>query len=241
MPGPGPAEPAALHTARILLVDDLVPLLEAHRSYLKRTTCRILTARTGAEALAICRRERPDLIFLDASLPGMDGIEACRGIKTDAALASIPVILLAPGEREAECRNAGCEEVLDKPVSQQAFLRAVRRFVTLMERQERRIPASLRVTFTARAVTYTAYTKDLSPRGLFLKSGRPFVPGTVLALEIPLPGGTLVRATGEVRRNVERKGNSHLLPGIGVLFTVIDPASARAIEEFITARIEGAG
>jgi uncharacterized protein (TIGR02266 family) len=241
MPGPVPAEPAVPHAARILLVDDLVPLLEAHRSYLRRTTCRILTARTGLEALAVCRRERPDLIFLDASLPGMDGMEACRAIKSDAALAAIPVVLLAPAEREADCRSAGCDEVLGKPVSQQTFLLAVRRFVKLKERQERRIPASLRVTFTARAVTYTAYTKDLSPRGLFLKSGRPFVPGTVLALQIPLPGGTVVRATGEVRRNVERKGGSHLLPGIGVLFTAIDPEAVRAIEEFITTRIEGAG
>src|SRR5882672_3147866 len=68
---------------RILLVDDVLPFIELQKNYLKRTTCRILTARTGSQAIRVCRLDRPDLIFLDEAMPGMDGIEACRHLKAD--------------------------------------------------------------------------------------------------------------------------------------------------------------
>jgi uncharacterized protein (TIGR02266 family) len=224
--------------ARILLVDDLAPLLELHRRYLRRTTCRVLTARTGAEALAICRNERPDLVFLDASLPGMDGIEACGALKQDETLRGIPVVLLAPAGREAECRRAGCEAVLAKPVSQEAFLAQVRRYVRLLERQEDRIPASLRVSFTAGRQTWSVFTRDISPGGLFLKTPRPFAPGTRLSLSIALPSGD-VRVEGEVRRVVEKSPGSGLIPGIGVRFLDPPPDTTRAIEAFIAGRLAG--
>jgi uncharacterized protein (TIGR02266 family) len=222
--------------ACILLVDDLVPLLDLHRAYLRRTTCRVITARTGAEALAICRHDRPDLVFLDASLPGMDGIEACRALKQDDALRGIPVVLLAPADRDVECRGAGCEAVLAKPVSRDAFLEQVRRFVRLLERQDSRIPASLRVSFAAGWRTGSAFTRDVSPGGLFLKTARPFAPGTRLSLSIALPSGA-VRAEGEVRRLVEKSAGSGLIPGIGVRFLDPPPETSRALEAFIAARL----
>ena len=222
--------------ARILIVDDVLPLLDLQRNYLKRTTCTILTAHTGREAIDVCRRERPDLVLLDAAMPDVDGLEACRILKADPLLRGIPLVLAAPPDAAAACRAAGCDDFLLKPVTKEAFLETVRRHVELRERAEERIPASVRVEFSAGAGRYSAYTRDLSINGLFLKSPRPFSVGTRLRLRVHLPGAVL-DLTGEVRRVVEKIPGSHLLPGVGVLF--IDPAvdAVDAIDRFIAERL----
>jgi two-component system alkaline phosphatase synthesis response regulator PhoP len=233
-----PAAGSAETVARILLVDDVRRLVDVMRSYLRRTTCRILTARNGPEAIRVCRQERPDIVFLDAGMPGSGGAEVCRTLKTDALLRSIPVVIVAPRDRFEECTRAGCDDVIAKPITQEQFLAKVRRFVALLERGEKRIPASVRVTFQALAGAYTAYTKDLSPHGLFLKTERPFAPGTRLRMTIHLPGQRgPVAVEGEVRRVVEPSAASHLLAGVGVRFVDPETAVTRAIETFIAGRL----
>ncbi|HEU4402858.1 MAG TPA: response regulator [Candidatus Polarisedimenticolia bacterium] len=223
--------------ARILLVDDVRRCLDLLKNYLKRTTCRILTARSGTEALALCRREAPDLIFLDAGLPGSDGLETCRLLKADPDLRPIPVVIVTGPEGREECVAAGCDDVLPRPVTQGSFLERVRRFAPLRERQEDRITVSLRVEFRVVSATYTAFTKDLSPHGAFLKSPRPFAVGTPLTLTIHLPRRKEpLRVGGEVRRVVEEAPGSHLLPGIGVAFRNLSPEATRILKEFIKER-----
>ncbi|MEK7283005.1 MAG: response regulator [Acidobacteriota bacterium] len=230
---------------RILLVDDVLPFIELQKNYLKRTTCRILTARTGAQALKVCRLDRPDLIFLDEAMPGMDGIEACRHLKADPLAGGVPVVIVTSEGRREQCLRAGCDDVLIKPFTAPAFLEMVRRFVPLLERNEGRIPVSCRVEFAAPSGSYTAYTRDLSPHGLFLKSPRPFAIGARLRLTLHLPtrpaaGGprttTILSLEGEVRRVVRPAPGRLLLPGVGVRFLEMSPVTLAAIEKFIASR-----
>src|SRR5882762_7030593 len=250
MTGPGARRgaPDDERIVRILLVDDVLPFIELQRSYLKRTTCRVQSARTGAQALSLCRQDPPDLVFLDAEMPEMDGIAACRFLKADPVLGRIPIVIIAAADRRADCARAGCDDVLIKPLESAAFLETVRRFVPLLERREGRIPVSCRVEFRARVGSYTAYTRDLSVHGLFLKSPRPFAVGTRLQMVLHLParrGGqprekpAPLSVEGEVRRIIRPAPASHLLSGIGVRFVDPDPDVVRVIEEFIAARRAG--
>ena len=230
---------------RILLVDDVLPLIELQKNYLKRTTCRILTARTGSQALQLCRLDPPDLVLLDAAMPEMDGVSACRSLKADPVLGRIPIVIVTSADRREECLRAGCDDVLIKPFESTAFLERVRRFVPLAERLESRIPVSCRVEFRTRIGSYTAYTRDLSAHGMFLKSPRPFAVGTRLQMVIHLPrprGGrpsekpAPLPVEGEVRRIIRQAAGSRLLPGIGIRFVDPPPEALRVIEEFIAAR-----
>jgi len=241
------AQPSAPEdrAVRILLVDDLLPFIELQKNYLKRTTCRILTARTGAQALKVCRMDRPELIFLDEAMPGMDGIEACRHLKADPMAGRIPIVIVTGEARREECRQAGCDGVLIKPFDGPAFLEMVRRFVPLLERNEGRIPVSCRVEFTAPSGSYTAYTRDVSLHGLFLKSPRPFAIGARLRLTLHLPmrsqaGGprttTSLSLEGEVRRVVRASPGEHLLPGVGVRFLDMSTEAQAQIGTFIASR-----
>ena len=81
----------------------------------------IITAADGAEGLRLAERERPDLILMDLSLPTVDGWEATRRIRANAALKHIPIIALSAhamtGDEE-KARQSGCDDYLSKPLDE---------------------------------------------------------------------------------------------------------------------------
>ena len=117
---------------RILLVDDVRLFLELEKSFLNLAQTEILTAANGEEALAIVRRERPDLVFLDLYMPVLDGAACCAAIKGDPELSATPIVMVTTGgkpEEVEQCRAAGCDGLLTKPIDRTAFLETVSRFI----------------------------------------------------------------------------------------------------------------
>ena len=116
----------------ILIVDDEPPILDLVRFTLEDTEVRVVEASDGVEALAVARRLRPDLILLDVHMPRLDGLEACRQIKRDPALARTPIVMLTAAGQEADRargREAGADEYLTKPFSPLALLALVEALV----------------------------------------------------------------------------------------------------------------
>lgn len=99
-----------------------------------RTQYQVLLARDGNEALRIARWEKPDLLFLDVLLPGLDGYEVCRALKEDADTAYIKIIMLtalAQESGEGKAFAAGADGYLSKPFSPAALLERVREVLAL--------------------------------------------------------------------------------------------------------------
>ena len=116
----------------ILIVDDEPPILDLVRFTLEDAEVRVVEASDGVEALALARRLRPDLILLDVHMPRLDGLEACRQIKRDPALARTPIVMLTAAGQEADRargREAGADEYLTKPFSPLALLALVEALV----------------------------------------------------------------------------------------------------------------
>ena len=89
-------------------------------------------AADGRAAIAVARREHPDVIVMDLGLPGMDGWEAARQLKADPQTADIPIIALtafALHGDEQRAREAGCDGYLSKPCRPQTIRDTVRRFL----------------------------------------------------------------------------------------------------------------
>jgi two-component system, cell cycle response regulator DivK len=116
---------------KILIVEDvefnrdlLVQLLEDDYE--------LLTAADGAAGIALAKREQPDLILMDLSLPVVDGWEATRRIKATAGLRSIPIIALTAhamrgdAERAREC---GCDDYLSKPLDEDLLFEKLAQFL----------------------------------------------------------------------------------------------------------------
>ena len=90
----------------ILLVDDNPTNLQVLYQTLEGVGCKLLVAKNGEGALTIAGKARPDLILLDIMMPGIDGYEVCRQLKSDTATVDIPVIFLsALGETEDKVKG----------------------------------------------------------------------------------------------------------------------------------------
>ncbi len=116
----------------ILLVDDQLQLLGIHRLYLENHGYRVLTAESGESALEVVRRQLPDLILLDHSLPGRTGAEIAAELKGDAALRRIPIVMMTAhtyGAVGRRARDAGVDGFLSKPCDPHRVLQEVQRYL----------------------------------------------------------------------------------------------------------------
>lgn len=114
----------------ILLVDDQLHLRSVHSAFLEMHGYRVLTASDGDGALECARQHRPDIIFLDHSLPRLTGLEVVNELKKDPETANIPVLMLTGhsyGAVGAKAIAAGCAGFVSKPCTPQRVLQEVHR------------------------------------------------------------------------------------------------------------------
>ena len=226
--------------AVILLVDDINLFLEVERGYLQETDARIVTAQNGLEALDIIRSERPLLIFMDQRMPVMDGISCCRAIKGDPELKSIPVIMIIASDRESdqeECRNAGADDIITKPIDRRIFLETGRKYLPLINRREKRIPCTTTVVFRLNGAVFYSTGIDISEHGIFVAFDEPVRDNDSIQVNFVLPGSTsaLIEASGRIAWSNSPSSclNLSYPYGFGLEFTEIPEESSALIAEYI--------
>jgi DNA-binding NarL/FixJ family response regulator len=114
---------------RILVIEDDAKLRRQFRALLELEGYAGLEARNGREGLELARREKPDLIICDVTMPEMNGHRVLETLRGDPAIARIPFMFLTGwGEREdlRTGMNLGADDYLVKPVEPADFIAAVR-------------------------------------------------------------------------------------------------------------------
>lgn len=120
----------------ILVVDDDTLLRRSLSLQLEQAGYRASTAATAEDALAMARRDQPDLVLLDIGLPGMDGLEAMRHLQHDM---NLPVILVTARRRELDTilgLELGADDYITKPFNADILLAHVKAVLRRSGRQQ---------------------------------------------------------------------------------------------------------
>lgn len=106
---------------KILLVDDSSTMLLMEQMILSGGGYQLVTARDGEAAVHAALAHAPDLILLDAILPGMDGFEVCRRLRANERTRETPIILVVPrggaAEHVEKGFESGCSDCVTKPLN----------------------------------------------------------------------------------------------------------------------------
>jgi len=118
----------------ILVVEDEPDLLEAVVFALKKEGLKPVPCRDGEEALRLVKERQPDLVLLDLMLPGLDGLEVCRRLRSDEGTARIPIIMVTAKAEETDAvigLGVGADDYVRKPFGLRELVARVR---TLLRR-----------------------------------------------------------------------------------------------------------
>ena len=114
---------------KVLIADDEPNIVVSLEFMMKREGYEVVVARDGTAALAAIRGERPDLVLLDAMMPGMTGVDVCAAVRADAELRGTTILMLTATGRETDVARGvgvGADAYVTKPFSTRDLVRQVR-------------------------------------------------------------------------------------------------------------------
>jgi len=121
-------------TARVLVVDDIMANVRLLEAKLSAEYFEVITAMNGLDALDAVQKSKPDIILLDVMMPGIDGIEVCKRIKSNPETQHIPVVMvtaLDQPEDRVKGLEAGADDFLTKPVNDISLFCRIKSLVRL--------------------------------------------------------------------------------------------------------------
>lgn len=114
---------------KILVADDDLDMLDLLKTLLSKAGYAVITAENGLEAVEKAQKELPALVMLDIHMPKMDGLKACKAIKSGQLTKSMPVVMLTVEGSMVEIQQAmgyGAKTYLTKPSSREEILKVVK-------------------------------------------------------------------------------------------------------------------
>ncbi len=123
---------------RVLIVDDELAIVRVLRDRLEMEGFEVLAAYDGAQGVEVARRERPDLIIMDVTMPNMDGLTAAQLLRQYPETAHIPIVMLTARGQESDEKagyQAGAVRYFTKPFSPRQLVREIQSI--LGEKQNR--------------------------------------------------------------------------------------------------------
>jgi two-component system phosphate regulon response regulator PhoB len=131
---------------KVLIVDDESDIVEFVQYNLRKEMYDTLSAADGPRALQMARQHRPDLILLDLMLPGIDGLEVCRALKSGRETAHIPIIMLTAKGEETDIVTGleiGADDYVAKPFSMRLLLARMKAVLRRVVATQEKKPTSL--------------------------------------------------------------------------------------------------
>ena len=223
--------------AKILLVDESRFFLTIEKQFLRNIPVTLLETQSAAQAMAFCRAEKPQLIYLAQEITGMPGTQCCLQIKADPTLRQIPIVMICEPGEENDCHLAGCDAVLLKPLDRHRFLEVGRSFIAGI--RERRRSCIVSTTVKSEIMSFAARGLDISSGGIFLDTTAKLPIGTAVHLNIhlarPHETGPHIDCQGMVAwHNTKENPQKPNHPvGLGIKFQPLATQTAAVLNGFL--------
>lgn len=124
----------------ILIVEDEKNIAKMLEYNLQKEGFKTQAVDDGEQALAIIRRQLPDVVLLDLMLPGMDGLEVCKALKSDAKTAGVPIIMLTAKAQESDKivgLELGADDYVTKPFSPRELIARIKALLRRAKEKEK--------------------------------------------------------------------------------------------------------
>jgi Tfp pilus assembly protein PilZ len=175
-----------------------------------------------------------------AEMTVMNGVDCCKMVKMDESLHAIPVLLTLSSGKEEEverCRQAGCDDVLLKPINRHTFYSVIKRYVSLNKRTAPRFRACFPVEWAGeKGQRNSGVTVDVSTKGLFVETEHIAPLNSIVCLDFTLPASK-VEINCRARVSWINHENTSLKPafpaGLGLEFVDLSEESQAFIAEYI--------
>jgi CheY-like chemotaxis protein len=226
-----------MYSKTILIVDDGPFFIKMAADFFRREQVSIVTATSGPEAVEVFKKENPDLVFLDLYMADGDGDEACKEIKSDYRMKSVPIVMMTSSDCPHDierCRKAGCDDFIRKPFTREIVLSTTRKFIKLPGWSGKRVKIKAPVKFGGNSEKLlTGALTDISVGGVFLETDELMPIGSELHIKLQrYQDFPLVQCRGKVvwlnkKTNLKKDDAS---PGMGVEFIDIKKLDLLAIQ-----------
>ena len=116
----------------VMIVEDSITDMELLRLHLEKEGFFVIQARSGEDAQAKLKQQKPDLIVLDVILPGQSGFQLCRKLKSAPQTKSIPIVVCSTKNTEVDkqwAKMGGADAYLTKPVDKERLLEMIYQFI----------------------------------------------------------------------------------------------------------------
>ena len=162
---------------KILIIEDETDVREVVEYNLVREGFRVYCTGDGEQGLFMARKEAPDLVLLDLMLPGVDGIEICRALKTDPVTGDIPIVMVTAKGEESDIvlgLGVGADDYVTKPFSPRELIARVKAVLRrgpikgVTEEEDRIVHGDFVVDINRHEVTVAGERIDLTPSELRL-------------------------------------------------------------------------
>lgn len=166
----------------ILVVDDNEQILEILTKYIQNEGWPMLAARSGEEALALFDAADPSIILLDIMLPGIDGLEVCRRIRT---VSSVPILMITAKDEDADRilgLDIGADDYIVKPFSPgevMARIRAIMRRIPVQKESDTLVVGEMTIHLPSLGVTIGGHKLGLTRKEVELLWTLASAPGRV--------------------------------------------------------------
>lgn len=222
---------------KVLLVDDVKLFLELEKTILSKRNVQIFTASSGHEAIAINRKERVDLILCDLNMPGMNGDEMCRTIRSDAINNTVSIVIVTSFASEDDidkCKKAGVNDYITKPINPIELLKKLSEYTNVSIRSSPRLLvwSTVEKNPGSDVELFIGTTLNISSSGFLVETSHSFNLGEIAYFSVAIPDRAIqINAKGEVvRKSVCAESN---LSEYGIKFTDITTEDREAIEKYI--------